>query len=132
VARRLWEVMDTLANTRHFADGMLILINEPVWQSLSPDHRRIVQEAAADAQELILADLQRREKEGYALAEKNGMKIQEITPDEVAEWRVCSAPVLEGFMSDAGELGQRLMQACGQLRTQPCCSIGTPGVFTRR
>jgi C4-dicarboxylate-binding protein DctP len=132
VARRLWEVMDTLANTRHFADGMLILINEPVWQSLSPDHQRIVQEAATEAQESILTDLKKREKEGYALAEKNGMKIQEITPDEVAEWRACSAPVLEGFMSNAGELGQRLMQAYGQLRTQPCCSIGTPGVFTHR
>jgi len=132
VARRLWEVMDTLANTRHFADGMLILINEQTWRSLLPDHRRILEEAAAEAQKAILVDLQKREAEGYALAARNGMKIHEITPDEVAEWRVCSAPVLEAFMSKAGEMGQRLMEAYGQLRTQPCCSAGTPGVFTRR
>jgi C4-dicarboxylate-binding protein DctP len=131
VARRLWEVMDTLANTRHFADGMLILINEALWQSLLPDHRRVLEEAAAEAQNAILVDLQKREMEGYALAAKHGMKIHEITPDEVAEWRVCSAAVLEGYMSNAGELGQRLMQAYGQLRTQPCCDFGTPGVFIR-
>jgi len=130
VARRLWEVMDTLVNTRHFADGMLILINEPLWQSLPPDQRRILEEAAAEAQQTILVDLQKREMEGYALAAKNGMKIHELAPDEVAEWRACSAPILEGFMSTAGELGQPLMQAYGQLRTQPCCSGGTPGVFT--
>jgi TRAP-type C4-dicarboxylate transport system substrate-binding protein len=132
VARRMWEVLDTVADTRHFADGMLILINEPVWQSLLPEHRRIVAEAAAEAQKAILVDLQKREIEGYALAAKNGMKVHEITPDEVAEWRVCSAPVLEAFMSKSGELGQRLMDAYGRLRTQPCCSGGTPGVFTRR
>jgi C4-dicarboxylate-binding protein DctP len=132
VARRLWEVMDTVANTRHFADGMLILINDEIWRSLLPDHQRILREAADEAQKAILVDLQKRETEGYALAVKNGMKIHEITPDEVAEWRVCSAPVLEAFMSRAGELGQRLMEAYGQLRTQSCCSAGTPGVFTRR
>jgi len=132
VARRLWDFLDSLANTRHFADGMLILINERVWRSLPADHRRFMQEAAVEAQRAILADLHKRESEGYALAAKNGMKVHEVTPDEVAEWRVCSAPVLEAFMSKAGELGQRLMEAYGQLRTQPCCSVGTPGVFTRR
>jgi C4-dicarboxylate-binding protein DctP len=132
VPRRLWEVFDTIANTRHFADGMLILMNEPTWRSLSPDHQRIVQEAAVEAQKAILVDLHKRETEGYAVAAKNGMKIHEITPDEVAEWRVCSAPLLEAFMNNSGELGQRLMQAYGQLRTQSCCTAGTPGVFTRR
>ena len=132
VARRLWEVMDRLVNTRHLADGMLILINEQTWRSLSADHQRILREAAVEAQKAILVDLQRREGEAYALAEKNGMKIYEVTPDEVAEWRVCSASVLEGFMSKSGELGRRLMEAYGQLRTQPCCSAGTPGVFTSR
>jgi C4-dicarboxylate-binding protein DctP len=131
VARNLWDVLDALANTRHFADGMLILINDAIWRSLLPDHQRLLREAADEAQKAILVDLQRRESEGYALAAKNGMKIHEITPDEVAEWRVCSGPVLEAFMSASGELGQRLMQAYGQLRTQPCCSDGTSGVFAR-
>src|SRR5262245_16098752 len=132
VARRMWEVLDTLADTRHFADGMLILINEQIWQSLPPDHRRILADAAGEAQNSILTDLHGREKEGYALAAKNGIKIHAITPDEVAEWRVCSSPVLEAFMSSSGQLGQQLLEAYGQLRTQPCCSAGPPGLFTRR
>jgi C4-dicarboxylate-binding protein DctP len=132
VSRRFWEVMDTLTNTRHTIDGMLILINERVWQSLSSDQRRILGAAAAEAQAAILADLQQAEAEAYALAAKNGMKIHDITPDQVAEWRACSAPVVEAFMGSSGELGQRLLSAYGQLRTQPCCSAGVPGVFTRR
>jgi C4-dicarboxylate-binding protein DctP len=132
VARRLWEVMDMLVNTRHLADGMVILINEQTWQSLSPEHQRIVSEAAVEAQKAILVDLNLRESEAYALAEKNGMKIHEVTPDEVAEWRACSSPVVETFMTNSGESGQNLLEAYGQLRTQPCCTAGTPGTFTRR
>jgi hypothetical protein len=60
------------------------------------------------------------------------MKVHDVTPDDVAEWRVCSAPVLEEFMSKSGELGWRLLEAYGQLRKQPCCTDGTPGAFTRR
>ncbi len=131
VSRRFWEVMDTLTNTRHTIDGMLILINERIWQSLSSDQQRIVKAAAAEAQSAILADLQKDEAEAYALAAQNGMKILEITPDQVAEWRACSSPVMETFISKGGELGQRLLKAYGQLRTQPCCSTGLPGVFTR-
>jgi C4-dicarboxylate-binding protein DctP len=132
VARRMWEVLDMLADTRHFADGMLILINEQIWQSLPPDHRRILEDAAVEAQNSILTDLHGREMEGYALAAKNGITIHAITPDEVAEWRVCSSPVLEAFMSSSGQLGQQLLEAYGRLRTQPCCSAGPPGMFTRR
>jgi C4-dicarboxylate-binding protein DctP len=130
VSRRFWEVMDTLTNTRHTIDGMLILINEQVWQSLSSDQQRILAAAAAEAQGAILADLQKAETEAYALAAENGMKIHDITPDQVAEWRACSAPVVEEFMINSGQLGQRLLAAYGQLRTQPCCDAGLPGVFT--
>jgi len=132
VARRLWEVMDTLVNTRHLADGMVILINEQIWRSLTPEHQRILSEAAAEAQKAILVDLQLRESDAYALAQKNGMTIHEATPDEVAEWRACSSSVLEQFMSNSGELGQHLLTDYGWLRTQPCCSAGTPGNFTHR
>ena len=66
------------------------------------------------------------------LPRRTASKSTRITPDDVAEWRVCSAPVVEAFMSKSGQLGQRLMDAYGRLRTQPCCSAGTPGAFTRR
>jgi hypothetical protein len=42
------------------------------------------------------------------------------------------ARLQEEFMSKSGELGRRLLEAYGQLRKQPCCTDGTPGVFTRR
>jgi hypothetical protein len=54
-----------------------------------------------------------------------------LTPYQVAEWRACSAPVVDAFMMDTGELAQQLMRAYGKLRTSPCCSAGPGGASTR-
>ena len=63
---------------------------------------------------------------------EKGMKIYELTPDQVTEWRACSSPVLEAFMTDTGDLARHLMGAYGMLRTDPCCSSGPAGSFNRR
>jgi hypothetical protein len=60
------------------------------------------------------------------------MAVHDLTPDEVAEWRACSAPLVEDYMSKSGELGWRLMAAYGKLRTDPCCTTGPKGTFNRR
>jgi TRAP-type C4-dicarboxylate transport system substrate-binding protein len=68
----------------------------------------------------------------YAFAREKGMKIHELTPDDVSEWRACSAALVDDYMKEAGELASKLMAAYGRLRTQPCCSAGTAGVFSLR
>jgi hypothetical protein len=62
------------------------------------------------------------------------VKLKELTPDQVAEWRACSAGMLADYMAKNGERARRLMDAYGKLRTDPCCSAGptTTSTFTRR
>lgn len=72
------------------------------------------------------------EAEAYAFAREKGMTVYDLTPDEVAEWRACSAGIVEDYMNVAGDLGRRLMGAYGKLRTDPCCTSGPAGRFTRR
>ncbi len=55
------------------------------------------------------------------------MRIHDLAPHEVAEWRACSSDVLVEYMTNGGELTQQLMSAYGKLRTSPCCSAGPPG-----
>ena len=52
------------------------------------------------------------------------MKIVELLPDQVAEWRACSSDLVLGYMDSTADLGTRLMAAYGRLRTAPCCSAG--------
>jgi TRAP-type C4-dicarboxylate transport system substrate-binding protein len=71
------------------------------------------------------------EAEAYAFARSKGMKIVELTPDDVAEWRASSAMVVEEYMDAAGTLGGDLMAAYGKLRQHPCCTLGPKGEFTK-
>ena len=32
----------------------------------------------------------------YAVFQEKGMTVHELTPDQVADWRACSASVMEG------------------------------------
>ena len=72
------------------------------------------------------------EAKAYAFARAKGMKVYDLTPNEVAEWRACSADIIDEYMSNAGETAHRLMAAYGKLRTDPCCTSGPKGEFTPR
>ena len=61
------------------------------------------------------------------------MRIRELTPDQVAEWRACGANVVADYMDKSGDLARQLMAAYGKMRTDPCCTAGpSAGPFTRR
>jgi C4-dicarboxylate-binding protein DctP len=132
-ARQLWKVADTVTRTEHAPVEYLLIVNEKTWQSLSPSHQTIIAEAAKDVERETrdrVADIEAR---AYAFAREKGMKVQELTANQIAEWRACSADVMAHYMSKNGEVASLLMAAYGKLRTDPCCSAGPgSGAFTRR
>ncbi|MDX2205128.1 MAG: TRAP transporter substrate-binding protein DctP [Hyphomicrobiaceae bacterium] len=122
--RELWKVVDTVTRTEHGAIEWPVIINEKVWQALSKRHQQIIAEAARKVERELRDQMAEIEGKAYAFAREKGMQIYELTSDEVAEWRVCSAPMIEGFMDKTGEIGVRLMAGYAKLRTHPCCSAG--------
>jgi hypothetical protein len=61
--------------------------------------------------------------------------VRTLTADQVAEWRACSAGMLEDYMRSGGELARRIMLGYARLRTMPCCTIDpgmAGGQFHRR
>jgi C4-dicarboxylate-binding protein DctP len=133
-ARQLWQVADTVTRTEHAPVEYLLLINEKTWQSLSPAHRSVLANAAKDVERETRKRVADIEARAYAFAREKGMKVQELTPNQIAEWRACSADVMAHYMSKNGEMAHELMAAYGKLRTDPCCSAG-PGSgagFTHR
>jgi len=130
--RELWKVADTVTQTDHVPIEFLLLVNERLWQSLSPDHKAVIVEAARAVERVARDRFAENEASAYAFAREKGMQIHTPTPDQVAEWRACSAGVLEEYMSQGGELGRLLLAAYGRLRTDPCCRAApTFGPFNR-
>ena len=50
------------------------------------------------------------------------MTVHDLTPDQVADWRACSASIVEDYISNNTDLARQLMAAYGKLRTDPCCT----------
>jgi C4-dicarboxylate-binding protein DctP len=131
-ARELWKVTDTITRTEHAALEFVVIINDKAWLSLGADHRAVITAAARRAEQDLRQQMADIEAKAYAFAHDKGMTVYDLTPNEVAEWRACSAPIVEDYLTLAGDLGQRMMAAYGKLRTQPCCESGPPGEFTGR
>jgi C4-dicarboxylate-binding protein DctP len=132
VTRELWKVSDTITRTEHAPTQFLVIINEKVWQSLSPEHKAIMTAAARRAEQDLRQRMAQTEAEAYGLARDKRMTVLELTPNEVADWRACSAGMMEDFMNVSGDFGRRVMAAYGKLRTEPCCTSGPKGAFTHR
>ncbi|MBO0763308.1 MAG: TRAP transporter substrate-binding protein DctP [Hyphomicrobiaceae bacterium] len=131
--RGLWKVTDTVTYTAHSPVEFFLVINENRWQSLSSDHRTLMLDAAATVEREMRDRLSDIEAKAQAFATSNGIKIRRLTPDQVAEWRACSAQMLSDYMERNGDLARRLMGAYAKLRTDPCCMAAPDSVaFTRR
>jgi C4-dicarboxylate-binding protein DctP len=125
--------VDTVTFTNHTPIAFLYIINEKRWQTLSTVERHVITQAAAKVEAEFADAAAASEARARAFAEKQGIKLVQMTPDQVAEWRACSAGMLADYMDRVGEGARKLMAAYGKLRTDPCCSA-IPGVgeFTRR
>lgn len=128
----LWKVTDTITYTAHSPVEFLLVINEARWQSLTPTHRDIIATAAKKVERIMRDGLAETEAKLHAFAAAKGMRIQALTPDQVSEWRACSAGMLADYMEANGEMAHRIMAAYARLRTDACCTAGPAGVFTRR
>lgn len=120
-AHSLWEVAEAIINTRHAPSLYIVVINDRLWERLTPQQQQAMTGAAHDVQERAWDRFLKVEVEAYALAQRKGMKIYDLRQGDVEEWRVCSSPLLEAYMERIGEPGQKLFAAYGKLRTDPCC-----------
>ena len=111
-----------------------MIINDKAWQSLGEHHRAVIAAAARRAEQDLRQQMADIEAKAYAFARDKGMTVYDLTPNEVAEWRACSAPVVDNYPDACREArpAHDGSAAYGKLRTQPCCVSGPPGEFTRR
>ena len=120
--RELWRVANTVTKLRYSEILFVIVINDKSWQRLTEEQRNLVVDVAERVEQSIWRWYFLLEADSYALAQEKGLKIQELTPEDISDWRICSSAIMESFMADTGEVGEQLMDAYGKLRADPCCN----------
>jgi C4-dicarboxylate-binding protein DctP len=108
--RKYWEVAPFVTYTRHRTAEFVVTMNERLWRSLETEHQRIVERAAREAEIRLRARMAAVEQEAHELAEKNGMRLVELTKTgDLDQWKSCAAPMLEAYLNRSGELGAKVM-----------------------
>jgi C4-dicarboxylate-binding protein DctP len=132
--RKLWTVADTITRTQHAPIEFFLIINEKVWQSLPENYQKLVAEAARNEERQSRQNVREIEAGLYTMFRDKGMTVHELTADQVADWRACSASIVESYIHNNADLARQLIAAYGKLRTDPCCTAGpaSGGVFSRR
>jgi C4-dicarboxylate-binding protein DctP len=125
--RELWKAATAITRTDHVAFESLVVIAEKAWQALSDSHKSMLAQAGRNVERDVRERASAIEASALEFARSKGMKVYDLSPSEVTEWRACSAGLLVDFMDRGGELSQALMRAYAKLRTDACCSAGPQG-----
>jgi C4-dicarboxylate-binding protein DctP len=120
--RRLWRFMNTVTRTNHATVEGVAVINEKFWQGLSTAHKELILAAAQAVNKEAAALLEQIEATAYRELAGKGIKIVDLSDDELLQWRICSSDVLTNFLKNPGALEQKLISAYGRIRLQPCCN----------
>jgi tripartite ATP-independent transporter DctP family solute receptor len=98
--RAFWEVQGYLMLTGHILQNQAVIVSDKTFQSLKPEHQRILVQAAREAGDHQNQLLAQTEKEQLDLVRGKGMKV--VQPD-VAAFRAATADVYKKFESVWGK-----------------------------
>jgi tripartite ATP-independent transporter DctP family solute receptor len=100
---KLYEVQKYLSVTRHIYNPQLVFMGKKLWDQLSADERKIVQDAAAEATTYQRQVAREQDKDALANLKKAGVQVTELPADELAKIREKVKPVVEKYTAEAGE-----------------------------
>lgn len=100
---RFYEVQKHLSLTRHVYNPLIVLFSQKVWDKLSADERKILQDAARETSLEQRKVSREMETKALAKAKSQGTVVTEITPQERARMREKVKPVTEQYTKELGE-----------------------------
>lgn len=99
---KFYEVQPYLTITRHVYTPWVVLASKKWWDTLSPDEQKLIRQAAASSRDFERQDSRADSTKAMGTLEKNGMKINTVTPEEVARMRQKVQPVVDKYTQELG------------------------------
>ena len=106
-SERYYEVQPYCTLTNHVYEPVAFLINERFFQSLSPEHRHIIQQAAERARDYQRSLNKSLRDKRLDEMKRSGLKVSELSPQSRHRFRMSAQPVYEKMK---GVVDMRLLQ----------------------
>ncbi|CUI77276.1 MULTISPECIES: TRAP transporter substrate-binding protein [Achromobacter] len=99
---KFYEVQPFLTITRHVYTPWVVLASKKWWDTLSPDEQKLIRQAAAASRDFERKDSRADSTKAMTTLEQAGMKINTVTPEEVARMRQKVQPVVDKYTQELG------------------------------
>ncbi|WP_447918966.1 TRAP transporter substrate-binding protein [Achromobacter aegrifaciens] len=99
---KFYEVQPYLTITRHVYTPWVVLASKKWWDTLSPDEQKLIRQAAASSRDFERLDSRADSQKAMTTLEKAGMKINTVSPEEVARMRQKVQPVVDKYTQELG------------------------------
>lgn len=99
---KFYEVQPYLTISRHVYTPWVVLASKKWWDTLSPDEQKLIRQAAAASRDFERKDSRADSAKAMTTLEQAGMKINTISPEEVARMRQKVQPVVDKYTQELG------------------------------
>lgn len=116
-SRKIYEVLDYMTVSNHADVEFIVLINEDVWQGLTAEEQELITSAGRQVEaklrdEIIQSDLDAIE----FVRTETDMEVIELSEEELAAWKEAAAPMIDSYVENSGELGEKIVEAAKELQ----------------
>lgn len=116
-SRKIYEVLDYMTVSNHADVEFIVLINEDVWQGLTAEEQELITSAGRQVEaklrdEIIQSDLDAIE----FVRTETDMEVIELSEEELAAWKEAAAPMIDSYVENSGELGEKIVEAAQELQ----------------
>lgn len=102
-ASKFYEVQKFASLTQHVYNPLVSIFSKKTWDRLTPDERKIVQDAANEAGAYERKVSREENDKAAEVLKKNGMAINAIAPEETARMREKTRKVADKFVKEYGD-----------------------------
>ncbi|HEU0199674.1 MAG TPA: TRAP transporter substrate-binding protein DctP, partial [Burkholderiaceae bacterium] len=97
------EVSKSLTLTNHMYTPQIVIMSKKTWDKLSPAEQKIMREAAVETTAFQRKVARDEAAKALDAVQKAGMKVYELTPEEVAKLRDKAQAVIQKHTKTVGE-----------------------------
>jgi TRAP-type transport system periplasmic protein len=116
-ASKFYEVQKFASLTQHVYNPLVTIFSKKTWDRLSPDERRIIQDAANEAGAYERKVSRETNEKAAEVLRGKGMAVNAIAPQEIDRMREKVKPVTDKFVKEGGEaLAQEIYAEIAKVR----------------
>jgi tripartite ATP-independent transporter DctP family solute receptor len=116
-ASKFYEVQKFASLTQHVYNPLVTIFSKKTWDRLSPDERKIIQDAANEAGAYERKVSRETNEKAAEVLRGKGMAVNPIAPQEIDRMREKVKPVTDKFVKEGGEaLAQEIYAEIAKVR----------------